>query len=128
MINSIESERLETLIRNKTKRYREIKEKDPENVALPYLNSEITFLRDSILPVVLENTTVDYSEIRNFVTRSLRKLESHPLARKTTDVVLHIHLKEPEGMAYTALAHSHDKDYLDIQLYVNFDKSHLFEI
>lgn len=129
MVNSLESEHLENLIRQKTKRYHELKRKDPDNPALLYLNSEITFLRDTILPIVLSETTVDYSEIRSFVTRSIRKLEQHPLAGKTTDIVFHVHLKDPDGdKACTALANSYEKDYLDIELYVNFEKSYLYNI
>lgn len=112
----------------KSKRYQDLKKKDPDNVALPYLNSEITFLRDIILPIILSNTTVDYAEIRNFVTRSLRELESHPLAKKTTDLLLHIHLKDPEGMAITAMSRTCENDYLDMQLYVNFEKSYQYDL
>ena len=95
MINSIESERLQRLIDRKTAQYEKLKSEDPENKALLYLNSEITFLRESILPIVLSNTTIDYIEIRNHVTRSLRSLERHPLARRINDLLIHFHLKDP---------------------------------
>lgn len=95
MINSLESERLERLIDNKERRYQKLKAEKPDDPALLYLNSEITFLRDSILPIVLCNTTVDYVEIRNHVTRSLRSLERHPLARRINDLLIHFHLKDP---------------------------------
>lgn len=95
MINSIESERLERLIKRKTASYNKMKAEDPENPALKFLNSEITFLRDDILPIILTNTTVDYSEIRDYVTRCMRKLENHPAAARTaTDMLIHFHLKE----------------------------------
>ena len=95
LINSIESERLQRLIDRKTAQYEKLKSEDPENKALLYLNSEITFLRESILPIVLSNTTIDYIEIRNHVTRSLRSLERHPLARRINDLLIHFHLKDP---------------------------------
>ena len=94
MINSIESERLTRLIERKEKHYQKLKAEKPDDPALLYLNSEITFLRDEILPIVLTNTTVDYSEIRDYVTRSMRKLERHPLCRKTNDILFHFHLKD----------------------------------
>lgn len=96
MINSIESDRLQNLIDRKTAQYEKLKSEDPDNKALLYLNSEITLLRDDIMPLVLCNTTVDYSEIRNFVTRCMRKLENHRnVARKASDLLIHFHLKEP---------------------------------
>jgi hypothetical protein len=94
MINSIESDRLQRLIDRKEASYKKMKEEDPDNPALKYLNSEITLLRDEILPIILCNTVTDYVEIRNFVTKSLRKLERHPLARSTNDLLVHIHLKD----------------------------------
>lgn len=94
MINSIESERLQRLIDRKTAQYEKLKSEDPENKALLYLSSEITLLRDTIMPIVLCNTTVDYSEIRDFVTKSIRRLEKLPLGRKVNDLVLHFHLKD----------------------------------
>lgn len=130
MINSLESERLDRLIKNKVERYKKLKEEDPDNPALLYLNSEITFLRDSIMPIVLAETTVDYSEIRNFVTRTIRSLENHPLSRRTTDVILHIHLKQPESgkKPLAAIAQSHDKNEIDAELYVNFDLAQQYSL
>lgn len=124
MINSLESQQLDSLIKQKTKRYKEIQEKEPDNPALLYLNSEITFLRDVIMPIILEQTTVDYSELRTFVTRSLRRLEQHPLARKTTDLIIHLHLKDPDGKSVAAISSNGDRYNLDI----NFDNSNLFYI
>lgn len=94
MINSIESDRLQRLIERKEASYKKIKAMDPENPLLKFLNSEITLLRDEILPIILCNTVTDYMEYRNFVTRSLRRLERHPLARKTNDLLVHIHLRD----------------------------------
>ena len=96
MVNSIESERLTRLIERKEKHYQKLKEEKPDDPALLYLNSEITFLRDEILPIVLCNTTVDYMEIRNFVTRSMRTLENNrTAARNSSELLIHFHLKEP---------------------------------
>ena len=96
MINSVESDRLQNLIDRKTAQYEKLKAEDPDNKALLYLNSEITLLRDTIMPIVLCNTTVDYAEIRDFVTRSMRKLENHRnAARNASDLLIHFHIKEP---------------------------------
>lgn len=95
MFNSIESERLQRLIDLKTAQYEKLKSNDPDNKALLYLSSEITLLRDTIMPIVLCNTTVDYSEIRNHVTQTIRSLERHPLARRINDLLIHFHLKDP---------------------------------
>lgn len=94
-MNSLESDKLERLIKSKTERLKKLQETDPENVAIQYLNSEITFLRDTIMPIILQNTTVDYSEIRDFVTNTLRQVERSNY-KKITDLVIHIRFKEPE--------------------------------
>lgn len=95
MINSIESDRLQRLIDRKEASYKKIKEKNPDDPALKFLNSEITLLRDEILPIILSNTVTDYVEIRNFVTRSMRRLEQKPNAAKNaTDLLIHFHLKD----------------------------------
>lgn len=97
MINSIESDRLSKLIDRKLKLYREKQDADPDDPALKYLNSEITFLRDQILPIVLCETTVNYSELRDYMTRTMRKVEERPtLARTATDLLIHFHLKDPK--------------------------------
>lgn len=95
MINSIETERLERLINRKKQQLQKLKSESPDNKAILYLNSEITFLEDSIMPILLADTTVDYMEIRNFITRSMRELERYKVvARKATELVLHFHLKD----------------------------------
>ena len=94
MINSIESERLQRLIDRKQETYNKLKEEDPDNKALQYLNSEITLLRDTIMPIVLSNTTVEYSEIKDFVIRSMRKFERHANRQRFGDVLFHVHLKD----------------------------------
>lgn len=96
MANSIESDRLQKLIDRKIALYKKMRAEDPDNPALKFLNSEITFLKDVIMPIILCNTVVDYMEIRNFVTKSMRTLESQPnAARMATDLLIHFHLKEP---------------------------------
>lgn len=118
MINSIETERLERLIRDKILRYNKLKEEDTDNKALPYLNSEITFLQESILPIMLCNTTVDYMEMRNFMTSALRNLENHNMSRLTTDLLIHIHLHDPapaKGHVF-ALAQTDDAKKMDLHI------------
>lgn len=97
MINSIESERLQRLIDRKTAQYEKLKSEDPEKKALLYLSSEITLLRDTIMPIVLTNTVYDYTEIRNFVTKSMRRIENSPHAKEATDIMFHFRLKDTEG-------------------------------
>lgn len=130
MIDSIESERLDRLIKSKVERYKKMKDEDPENKALPYLNSEIAFLQNTIMPIVLSETTLDYSEIRNFVTRSIRKLERHPLSRKTTDLILHIHIKDADDgeTPIAAIAQSRSDRQIDFELFVNCETSQQYWI
>lgn len=95
MINSIETERLERLIERKKQQLQKLKAENPDNKAILYLNSEITFLQDSVLPILLNETTVNYMEIRNFITRSMRDLERNKAAaRRATELVMHFHLKD----------------------------------
>ena len=97
MINSIETERLERLIERKRLQLEKLKAESPENKAILYLNSEITFLEDSVLPILLNDTTVDYMEIRNFITLSLRDLErNRNVAKKATEFVVHFHLRDAQ--------------------------------
>lgn len=97
MINSIETERLERLIERKRLQLEKLKAESPENKAILYLNSEITFLEDSVLPILLNDTTVDYMEIRNFITLSLRDLErNRNVAKKATEFVVHFHLRDTQ--------------------------------
>lgn len=94
MYNSIPSERLTKLIDYKIKRYNELSAGNPDSPALKYIDGEIKLLQDTILPIVLENTAVAYREIQKFVTTALKKLEKHPLASRTNDVLIHLHLKD----------------------------------
>jgi hypothetical protein len=133
MINSIESDRLQRLIDRKEASYKKMKEEDPNNPALKYLNSEITFLRDEILPIILCDTVTDYVEIRNFVTNCFRKLERRPVAAKNaTDILIHFHLKdnptlvpkggnEPIPMAAYFSNMRHEQQFTT-ELYVNNKK------
>lgn len=131
MINSIESERLQRLIDRKLESYNKMKEEDPENKALLYLNSEITLLRDVIMPIVLCNTTIDYSEIRDFVTLTMRKVERNKnLAKMATDLVLHFHLKNPEpGKQYIVAKASNMEDRLNLfDIQINYEQALIYPI
>lgn len=97
MINSIESERLQKLIDYKISTYKKLKEENPDSKALLYLNGEITLLRDMIMPIVLTNTVYDYAEIRNFITKSMRRIENSHHAKEATDIMFHFRLKDTEG-------------------------------
>ena len=108
-----------------------MKEEDPENKALLYLNSEITLLRDVIMPIVLCNTTIDYSEIRDFVTLTMRKVErNRNLAKMATDLVLHFHLKNPEsGKQYVVAKASNMEDRLNLfDIQINYEQALIYPI
>lgn len=131
MINSIESDRLQRLIDRKTDQYNNIKSKDPDNKALLYLNSEITLLRDAIMPIVLCNTTVDYAEIRDFVTKTMRRLEERKsLAKNATDIVFHFHIKNPEpGKPYIAAKASNMQDRLNtFDVQINYEQALIYPL
>lgn len=131
MINSIESERLQRLIDRKTAQYEKLKSEDPENKALLYLSSEITLLRDTIMPIVLCNTTVDYSEIRDFVTLSMRRIENRKnLAKRTTDLLLHFHIKNPNpGDPYVVAKASNIEDRLSMfDATINYEQAIVYTL
>lgn len=131
MINSIESERLTRLIERKEKHYQKLKAEKPDDPALLYLNSEITFLRDEILPIVLTNTTVDYSEIRNFVTTSMRRIENNRnLAKIATDLIIHFHIRNPEpGKRYVAAKASNMPQRLnDFNVNINYEEALIYPL
>ena len=131
MINSIESERLQRLIDRKTSQYEKLKSEDPDNKALLYLNSEITLLRDTIMPIVLCNTTVDYAEIRNFVTLAMRRVENRKaLAKKATDLLIHFHIKNPEpGEAYIIAKASNMEERLNtFDAIINYEQALIYPL
>ena len=131
MVNSIESERLQRLIDRKQETYKKLKQEDPDNKALLFLNSEITLLRDVIMPIVLCNTTVDYSEIRNFVTLTMRKIEQNKyMARKATDLVVHFHLKNPEpGESYVVAKSSNMPERLNnFDVQINYEQALIYPL
>lgn len=132
MVNSIESDRLSRLIDRKIKLYREKQAANPEDPALKYLNSEITFLRDDILPIVLCETTVDYSEIRDYMTRTMRKVEERPaLARKATDLLIHFHLRDAKEGSKPIAAYASNMGHQDqfcTELYINYEEALLYPL
>lgn len=131
MINSIESDRLQRLIDRKTEAYNKMKAEDPDNKALLYMNSEITLLRDVIMPIVLCNTTVDYSEIRDFVTLSMRRIEKNGyLAKNATDLVVHFHIKNPQpGESYVvAKASNMDERLNTFDVQINYNQALIYPL
>ena len=131
MVNSIESARLQKLIESKEKLYKERKSANPDDKSLLYLNSEITLLRDVIMPIVLCNTTVDYSEIHNFVTLAMRKIEKNGfLSKKTTDIVFHFHIKNPNnGEKYIVAKASTMEERLNIfDIEINYEQALIYPI
>lgn len=121
MYNSFASERLIKLIDYKLKRYNELAAANPESPALKYINGEIELLRDTILPIVMENSTIGYREIQGFVTTSMKKLERHPLAKRTNDILFHLHLKDSgtENPIAAFFSNMRESDTIAIDLSIN---------
>ena len=131
MINSVESDRLQNLIDRKTAQYDKMKSENPDNKALLYLNSEITLLRDVIMPIVLCNTTVDYSEIQNFVITKMRRIEyNRNLAKTVTDMIFHFHIRNPEpGKRYIAAKASNMPSRLnDFSVNINYEEALIYPL
>ena len=93
--HSIESERLERIINEKVKYYNKLYRQDTGNQYLKILNSEITFLRDIIMPIVL-NTTVLYSGLAHFLTTAMRAMEGKDDKEKFCGVMMYYQTHEPD--------------------------------
>lgn len=121
MYNSFASERLIKLIDYKLKRYNELASSNPESPALKYMEGEIELLRGTILPIVMENSTIGYREIQGFVTTSMKKLERHPLAKRTNDILFHLHLKDSgtENPIAAFFSNMRESDTIAIDLSIN---------
>lgn len=121
MYNSFAYERLIKLIDYKLKRYNELAASNPDSKALRYMDEEIKFLQETILPIVLDNTTVTYREIRDFVTKSMSTIENHPLSKRTNDLLFHFHMRDsgyeqPLALMATNMRHT---DILAFDLEIN---------
>ena len=68
MIESFESEKLTRLIDNKLNY---LKTLDPKSTHAMILQEEVMFLKNTILPIVLNETTILYSESQRYFTRKL---------------------------------------------------------
>ena len=121
MYNSFASERLIKLIDYKLKRYNELAASNPESPALKYIDAEIKLLQDTILPIVMENSSIGYKEIQSFVITSMKKLEKHPLAKRTNDILFHLHMKDSgsENPIAAFFSNMRDSDVIAIDLSVN---------
>lgn len=97
MHNSVETMQLERLIARKKEYYNKWVKMDPNAPGLRDLNSEITFLSDTILPLLLMRTTVYYNELSQFVTQSRRKLEAveEKTGKKANAILLYYELQAP---------------------------------
>ncbi len=93
--HSIESERLARIINEKVKYYNKLYRQDPENQYLTILNSEITFLRDIIMPIVLQNTTVLYSGLCHHVVTAMREMEGRDDKERFCGVMLYYQTRQP---------------------------------
>lgn len=93
--HSLESEKLAAIIDEKTKYYNKLYRQDPGNQYLKILNSEITFLRDIIMPIVLMNTTVLYSGLAHFLTTAMRAMEGRDDREKFCGVMMYYQTHEP---------------------------------
>lgn len=121
MYNSFASERLIKLIDYKMKRYNKLSDSNPDSPALKYIDGEIKLLQETILPIVLNNTAIAYKEVQNFVTSAMKKLEKHPLAARTNDIVLHFHLKDSgaENPIAVLFSNMRDSDIIALDITIN---------
>lgn len=69
MIDSFESEKLEKLIDNK----KDFLAKQTNEFAKKKLQEEIMFLENDILPIVLTETTILFSDVNRYVTEKIRQ-------------------------------------------------------
>ncbi len=73
--NSLETEKLAELIREKKRYYNKLYRQDSENQYLRLLNSEITFLENTVMPLLLMKTTILYSGLSHYMTMAMREME-----------------------------------------------------
>ncbi|MBO4654932.1 MAG: hypothetical protein J5644_05250 [Bacteroidales bacterium] len=118
---SLESERLSRIINEKEAYYRKLFRQDPGNQYLTILNSEITFLRDIIMPIILQNTTVLYSEISSHVTKAMRAIEKRQDKEKFCGVLLYYQIHKPEPgstprIAFASNIRTYNEVYVDLEM------------
>jgi len=120
--HSLESERLERIINEKVKYYNKLYRQDPENQYLTLLNSEITFLRDIIMPIVLQNTTVLYSGLCHHVVTAMREMEGRDDKDRFSGVLLYYQTRKPTPgqIPFVAMA-SNVKTYNEIEFSMDID-------
>lgn len=94
--HSLETEKLAELIAEKKRYYNKLYRQDPENQYLTILNSEIAFLQNTIMPILLMRTTYLYEELAMFLTKAMRELEGSDLSGKVNGVLLYLQTKEPK--------------------------------
>lgn len=94
--HSLETEKLAELIAEKKRYYNKLYRQDSENQYLTILNSEIAFLQNTVMPILLMRTTYLYGELSNFLTKAMRELEGSELAGRVNGVLLYIQTKEPK--------------------------------
>lgn len=119
---SLESERLARIISEKEAYYRKLFRQDPSNQYLTILNSEITFLRDIIMPIVLQNTTVLYSQLAQHVTQAMRAMEKRQDKEKYCGVLLYYQTRQPEKRTLKRVAMaSNVRTFpdIDVSMYIN---------
>jgi hypothetical protein len=86
MYDSFESEELKALIENRKK----FLAKQTSKTAAQYIQKEIMFLQEKILPVVLGNTTILYGEIGKYAIRCY----DMSVKRKCNALLLYLPIKD----------------------------------
>lgn len=119
--HSLETEKLAELIAEKKRYYNKLYLQDSENQYLTILNSEIAFLQNTIMPILLMRTTYLYEELAMFLTKAMRELEESDLCGKVNGVLLYLHTKEPKpNQPYIQVAFaSNTKNFGDLCLDFN---------
>lgn len=114
MNNSIETQKLSQLIADKKQQYIKLKKYDPNSPAVAQLESEVTFLQDTVLPLLLMKTTIFYNSLNIFVTKALRKLEEggQEIVNKTNGILLYYEFKAPPSKEATPVIAFDSNRYL----------------
>ena len=84
--SSFEAEELQKLINNKISFYNKLE----NETAKKFLQKEILFLRDEILPIVYKNTSVLFSEIAKYSIKSFEKANKY----NANGVLIYIPIKD----------------------------------
>lgn len=96
-----ESEKLIRLIENKRSYYNKL---DPATMQAKHLLSEIEFLENDILPIIVYKNPY-ISDLNKFMDQKFMQAAKMPIARRFTGIMLYYGLKEPTGREIEPIAY-----------------------